>query len=205
MKKITVLLADDHPVVRDGVKAILRQHSEIEVVGEAANGEEVIAFVQHRAPDVVVLDINMPKMDGIACARKLKKEFPQVKIVMLTMYAQKTFLEEIIRLGIDGCLLKNNSAQELGAAIIRVADNKSYYDRIQSFQPEREDAEPSVLSPRELEILRFIAEGLTTLQIADRLCIAEHTVKTHRKNILKKTGAGNASELFQFALNRKLI
>jgi DNA-binding NarL/FixJ family response regulator len=205
MRRITVLLADDHPIVRDGIRAVLQQHQEIDVVGEAADGEEVMAFVKNRRPDVVVLDINMPRMDGFACARKLKKEHPEVKIVMLTMYAQKTFLEEIIRLGIDGCLLKNNSAQELGAAIMRVAEGKSYYDRIQTFRAEQPEERALPLTPREIEILQFMAQGLTSTQIAEKLCIAEHTVRTHRKNIHKKTGMGSASELFQFALNQKLI
>lgn len=205
MKKIKILLADDHTIVLDGLKAVLKGNEGLEVVGEAKNGEEVLAFIASNHADVVVLDINMPVMDGITCARKLKSKYPHVRIIILTMYAQKSFVEEIVRIGVDGCLLKSNSGQELTEAIERVVGGKSYYDRIHSFVVEKDDVFQYKLSNREVEIVKLLAEGLTSLQIADKLFIAEHTVKTHRKNILRKTGASNTSQLVQFALNNQLI
>jgi DNA-binding NarL/FixJ family response regulator len=205
MKKIKVLLADDHTIVLDGLKAVLKGNEALEVVGEVKNGEEVMAFLAAHHADVVVLDINMPVMDGINCARKLKLKYPQTRIIILTMYAQKAFLEEIVRIGVDGCLLKSNSGQELTEAIERVMDGKSYYDRIHAFVVEKDEAFQSKLSKREMEIVKLLAEGLTSIQIADKLFIAEHTVKTHRKNILRKTGVTNTSQLVQFALNNQLI
>lgn len=205
MKKIKVLLADDHTIVLDGLKAVLKDNETMEVVAEAKNGEEVIAYLTNHHADVVVLDINMPVMDGITCARKLKSKFPHVRIIILTMYAQKSFVEEIVRIGVDGCLLKSNSGQELTEAIERVVAGRSYYDRINTFVIEKDDVFQYKLSKREVEIVKLLAEGLTSLQIADKLFIAEHTVKTHRKNILRKTGASNTSQLVQFALNNQLI
>lgn len=205
MKKITILLADDHTIVLDGLKAVLKSHEGLEVVGEVKNGEEVLAFFENTHADVVVLDINMPVMDGITCARKLKLKYPHVRIIILTMYAQKSFVEEIVRIGVDGCLLKSNTGQELADAIERVTSGKSYYDRIHTFVVEKDDGFQYRLSKREIDIVKLVAEGLTSQQIADKLFIAEHTVKTHRKNILRKTGVANTSQLVQFALNNKLI
>jgi DNA-binding NarL/FixJ family response regulator len=205
MKKIKILLADDHTIVLDGLKAVLKDNEALEVIGEVKNGEEVLAFVATQHVDVIVLDINMPLMDGITCARKLKTKYTHVRIIILTMYAQKSFVEEIVRIGVDGCLLKSNSGQELSHAIERVMEGRSYYDRINSFVVEKDEVFQYKLSKREIEIVKLLAEGLTSVQIGDKLFIAEHTVKTHRKNILRKTGASNTSQLVQFALNNQLI
>jgi DNA-binding NarL/FixJ family response regulator len=205
MNKIKVLLADDHTIVLDGLKAVLKNNDRIEVQGEVNNGEEVLAFVATHYVDVVVLDINMPVMDGITCARRLKQKYPHIHIIILTMYAQKSFVEEIVKIGVNGCLLKNNSGKELTDAIERVMEGKSYYDLIQTFVLEKDEAFQFKLSKREIEIIKLLAEGLTSFQIGEKLFIAEHTVKTHRKNILRKTGAGNTSQLVQFALNNHLI
>lgn len=203
--KIKILLADDHNIVIDGLKAVLKSNETFEVTGEARNGEEVLKFLETHYADVVVLDINMPVMDGISCARKMKAKFPKVKIIILTMYAQKSFVEEIVKIGVDGCLLKSNTGQELSDAIERVMSGKSYYDMIGTFVVDKEEVFQYKLGKREIEIIKLLAEGLTSLQIAEKLFIAEHTVKTHRKNILRKTGASNTSQLVQFALNNHII
>lgn len=205
MTKINVLLADDHHIVIEGITAVLKDHPRIIIVGAAENGEEVIKFVKQSPPHVVVLDINMPKMDGLTCARRLRAIAPHVKIIVLTMYAQKSFIEEIIRIGIDGCLLKSNTGKELSEAIVRVVDGKSYFDMIQSLIDEGDKIAQHLLSERENEIIKLLAQGFTSLQIAEKLFIAEHTVKTHRKNILRKTGVHSTSQLIQFALNNQLI
>lgn len=205
MMKIKTVLADDHTMVLEGIRALLKNHDQIEVCGEARNGEEVLNLVAQTPVDVVVLDINMPVMDGISCSRKLKATRPDIKIIILTMYAQKSFIEEIIKIGVDGCLLKSNTAQELSDAILRVATGKSYYDMIRSFALDKQDVFQFKLSKREIEIIKLLAEGLTSIQIGEKLFIAEHTVKTHRKNILRKTGATNTTQLVQFALNNHLL
>lgn len=202
---IKTLLADDHTIVLEGLRAVLKNHGDIEVCGEAKNGEEVLSFVEKNPVDVVVLDINMPVLDGITCARRLKSRKPEVKIIILTMYAQKSFIEEIIKIGVEGCLLKSNTGKELSDAILRVAGGKSYYDLIQSFAVDNNEIFQFKLSKREIEIIKLLAQGLKSSEIAEKLFIAEHTVKTHRKNILRKTGATSTGQLVQFALNNQIL
>ena len=203
--KIKVLLADDHAIVIEGLRAVLSVHEEIEISGEASNGQEVLDFLETGYADVVVLDINMPVMDGLTCAKKLKQKYPGVKIIVLTMYAQKSFIEEMLKIGIDGSLLKSNTGKELKDAIYRVHSGKSYYDLIHTFNDENNTVSQYKLGDRELEIIKLLAEGLTSQQIAEKLFIAESTVKTHRRNILRKTELHNTSQLIQFALNQKII
>ena len=204
--KINVLLADDHAIVIDGLKAVLDDHETIEVCGEAKNGKEVLNLLENGLNvDVAVLDINMPEMDGLTCAKKIKSLFPEVKIIILTMYAQKGFIEEIVKIGVEGCLLKNNTGKELKEAITRVSNGKYYYDMIKTFTEDKNEIYQYKLSEREIEILKLLADGLTSSQIAEKLFISEFTVKTHRKNILKKADVHNTSQLIQFALNNKII
>lgn len=205
MNKIKILLADDHKIVIDGLRLILDSNEKFEVVGEVENGQQVIDYIEKQKVDIVVLDINMPIMDGITCAKRIKSNFTDVKVIILTMYAQKSFIEEIIQIGIDGCLLKNNTGKELSDAIERVHSGKSYYDQIQSFSPNEEEIKKYKLGNREIEIIHSLADGLTSSQIAEKLFISEHTVKTHRKNILKKLNLHSSSELIQYALNNGII
>lgn len=205
MSTIKILLADDHRMVIDGLKMILSSNHHFEVVGEAENGEEVLKFLEKQKVHIVVLDINMPKMDGITCAKKIKSTYKNVKVIILTMYAQKSFVEEIIQIGIDGCLLKNNTGKELADAIDRVYSGRSYYDQIQEFSLDTEEIKRHKLSERELEVIRNLADGLSSSQIAEKLFISMHTVKTHRKNILKKLDLHSSSELIQYALNNNII
>jgi DNA-binding NarL/FixJ family response regulator len=205
MKPIRILLADDHNIVLEGLHEVLSSHPEIAICGKASNGTEVLSFVQQTVVDVVVLDINMPVMDGLTCARKLKQLHPTIKVIILTMYAQKSFTEQIIKIGVDGCLLKSNTSSELMAAINRVMEGKFYYDQIKTFKHEMEEVAQYKLSEREIEIIKLLAQGLTSLQIADKIFIAEHTVKTHRKNILRKTGLHNTTQLINFALTNQII
>lgn len=207
MRNIKILLADDHAIVMEGIKEVLSADDEISVVGTVSNGEEVIRYLKHHQGevDVVVLDINMPVMDGISCSRVLKKDFPDIKIIILTMYAQKTFVEEIVKLGIDGCLLKNNTGKELIDAVLRVMSGKQYYDRIGTFNSEEEEVTQYKLSERELEIIKLMSEGMTSGEIAEKLFLSDHTVKTHRKNILRKLNVNNSSQAVQFCLSNQLI
>lgn len=205
MKNVKVLLADDHAIVMEGLQVVLSAHEEIEVVGTVLNGEEVLRFVRFNEVDVVVLDINMPVMDGITCARELKKNHPDVKIIILTMYAQKSFVDEIVKIGIDGCLLKSNTGKELNEAIERVMKGKPYYDRLRNFNSPKEEVAQFKLSKRELEIIKLVAEGLTSVQIAEKLFISDLTVQTHRRNIIRKLGINNSAQLVQFARDNELI
>lgn len=205
MKAIKVLLADDHTIVMEGLQVVLEAEEEFEVVGTAVNGEEVMMFVAKHEVDVVVLDINMPVMDGITCSRRLKKEYPDIKIIILTMYAQRSFVDEIVKIGIDGCLLKNNTGKELTTAIFRVMNGSQYYDRLKNFNSKEEEVQQYKLSKRELEIIKLVAEGLTSTKIADQLFISELTVQTHRRNMMRKLNFKNSMQVVQFAKDNDLI
>lgn len=205
MNKIEIILADDHQIILDGLSEVLKKHDELEIIGQFPNGREVIDFVKENHVDVAVMDINMPEMDGISCAKILKKDYPNIKIIMLTMYAQKSFIDEIIKIGIDGCLLKNNSGKELYDAILRVQSGKFYYDKIKDFANLIEEIASYKLGEREIEVIKLLAKGLGTNEIAEQLFISKHTVSTHRKNILNKTGVNNTTQLIQFAHDNKLI
>jgi len=205
MKPINVLLADDHTIILDGLRVVLSNDDNIEVIGTVGNGEEVIEFLKKKETDLVVLDINMPKMDGITCSRVIKKQFPWIKILILTMYPQKSFIDEIVKIGIDGCLLKNNTGKELITAIKRVMGGNSYFDHLKLFTSETEEVFQFKLTKRELEIIKCLADGLSSLEMAEKLFISEHTVRTHRKNILKKTGVSGTSQLIKYAAEQQLI
>lgn len=205
MSNIKVLIADDHSIVMEGLQVVLSAEEDFEVVGTVLNGEEVMLFVGKHEVDVVVLDINMPVMDGITCARKLKKEYPDIKIIILTMYAQRSFVDEIVKIGIDGCLLKNNTGKELTTAIFRVMNGSQYYDRLKNFNSSEEEIKQYKLSSRELDVIKLVAEGLTSQQIAEQLFISELTVQTHRRNMMRKLDLKNSMQVVQFAKEHKLI
>jgi len=205
MKKIKILLADDHQIVLDGLKLILNNYPHFEIIGEKENGKEVLDFIEIEKPDVLITDINMPVMDGITCSKKIKEKYPEIKIIILTMYSQKSFIKEIVSIGIDGCLLKNNTGKELGEAVERVVEGKSYYDQIRDFNVENDELTTYKLSDRETDIIRCLSDGLSSNEIAEKLFISIHTVRTHRKNILKKLNLHNTPELIQYGITKGII
>jgi DNA-binding NarL/FixJ family response regulator len=203
---INILLADDHQIVREGLQAVLESTGKYLVKEEAENGSDVLKILENDKDfDVVVLDINMPEMDGITCAKNIKKDYPEIKVILLTMYSQKSFVDEILKLGIEGCLLKNNSGKQLKEAIERVSNGNLYYDHLKEFAGNQEDIIQFKLSEREIEVIKLLADGLTSQQIAEKLFVSDHTIRTHRKNILKKTNLLNTSQLIQFAAKNKII
>ncbi|MBU2915879.1 MULTISPECIES: response regulator transcription factor [Reichenbachiella] len=204
MSEIKVLLADDHAIVMEGLEVILSSDEQVQVVGTAANGEEVLAFVAANEVDMVILDINMPVMDGITCARKLKKKYPTLKIIILTMFAQKSFVDEILKIGIDGCLLKNNTGKELIGAINRVMSGQPYYDRLREFKSD-EEIKQHKLSAREIDVIRLMAEGLTSTEIGEKLFISDLTVQTHRRNLMRKLDMNKGVQVVQYAKENGLI
>lgn len=204
-KKISVVLADDHAMVLEGLRAVLSIDPNLEVVGEASNGLMVLEILSMTEVDVVVLDINMPEMDGLTCAKSIKMRFPSVKVIILTSYPQESFVEHVLKLGLEGCLLKTSTGNELVAAINRVMEGRSYFDLIKDFNSNRTEIAQFKLGTRELEIIKLLAKGYSNVQIADALTISENTVKTHRKNIMRKTGLHSATQLVQFAISNKLI
>lgn len=194
-----LLLADDHQIVIDGLEFVLSADKDIQVVGTAKNGLEVLDFVENNQVDLIVMDINMPEMDGITCAKKIKSDKPGIKIIILTQYTQKTFIQEVAQI-VDGCLIKSNGGKELTKAVHRVMGDEKYFDQFDEEGPSSE-----ILGKREIEIIGLISEGLTSEQIGERLYISVHTVKTHRKNILRKLELNSTPDLITYALNNGLI
>jgi len=200
-KNVNVILADDHPIVLDGVKEILKTMDWITIVGTASNGREVLQLVRQVSAGLVILDVNMPVLDGIQCAKQIKHDFPFIKVLILTMYNERALVNEMINAGADGCVLKSKGSSELREAISRVMDGKSFFD----FIPEPKNSiaeEATALTEREIEIAKLISKGESNAVIAGVLFISEHTVKTHRKNIFRKLNISNSTQLTQFAFSR---
>jgi len=203
--KMKILIADDYRMVATGVEAILLTNDSFEIAGVVENGLQVLDFLIKESVDLVVMDINMPEMDGIQCTKQIKESYPHIKVIILTMYNRKRFIGELISVGADGCVLKSNSGLELITAIQRAMDGKTYYDHVNEFIDHSEQKNEYQLSDREIEIIVLISENYTSKEISEQLFISEHTVKTHRKNIFRKAKVTNSDELVQLAINQKLI
>jgi DNA-binding NarL/FixJ family response regulator len=184
----------------DGLKEILKSRKTWVVKGVAHDGEQLINLVKKQRPDVVILDINMPRINGIECARWIKENQPTTRVIVLTMYPEKIYVDQLLKAGADGCLLKSRGSSDLLEAIERVSEGKSYFDWITEFKNEP-DSKDYKLSDREIQIIKLIITGDSSSVIAEALFISEETVKTHRKNIFKKLKIHHVTELMTFALN----
>ena len=210
---IKILIADDHQMFIDGIKALLKNEKEIKVVGEALNGEEVLATLEKEKADIILLDINMPQMDGIEATRIIRKKFPEVKIIILTMHNKYEFIAGLAHEGASGYILKNTGKAELLNAIKTVQEGKTFFGKEVTEtimhnlykKPAEQKIEAVQLTEREKEVLKLIAQEFSTKEIADKLFISENTVETHRKNIMAKLNAKNVAGLVKFALQVGLI
>ena len=207
-----VLLADDHNLVRAGVRKILEAHREVEVVGEVGDGESALKALDTIPTDVLVLDLTMPGTDGFEVLQRAKQSHASVKILVLTMHASPKVVARAIREGADGYLLKDSAVQDLVAAIEAVMRGSTYYSPpIQKQLGEILRAERSrrrlldQLTGREREVLRLVAEGLSTKEIAARLSISARTVETHRAHLMRKLGLHSVALLTQFAIREGML
>lgn len=210
--RIRVLVADDHTIVREGLVMILRSSPDIEVVGEAADGEQAIAMVEKLKPHVVLMDISMPGMSGLEAIRHIRRAHPQVKVLALTIHESEDYILHVLRAGVHGYVVKRAAGQELLSAIRAVARGESYLhpaivkvvlsDYLQRLEHGQEEP---VLTEREREIVRLIAEGYKNREIAQRLNISLKTVETHRANIMQKLNISDRVQLVRFAIRTRLI
>lgn len=203
-KNISIYIADDHPIVVDGLKEILKAKPTLTVQGVAHDGKQLIELIKKAKVDMVILDINMPKMNGIQCTRWIKENHNDIKVIILTMYPEKTYIDQLLKAGADGCLLKSRGSSDLLEAIDRVTLGKSYFDWIADFKTDKDSADVK-LSEREIEIVKLIINSKTSGEIAELLFISEETVKTHRKNIFKKLKIHHVTELMTFAMNSGIV
>lgn len=208
-----ILIADDHGIVRAGLRALIHAETEMELVGEASGGYETIELVEKNQPDVLVLDLSMPDLDGIAVTRSLKAKFPGLRILILTLHEDKALLKEAIKAGAAGYILKRAAESELVSAIRTILRGDLYVDpslvRTLIGEPRRaapnSPAATEALTPRETEILKLIVEGNTNRQIGEQLKISFRTVEGHRANIADKLGLHSRVELVRYARDHGML
>ncbi|RSK50982.1 response regulator transcription factor [Hymenobacter rigui] len=222
---IRIVLADDHAILRDGIRALLAREADMEVVGEAANGRVLLDLLATTPVDVVLMDVNMPVLDGFAAASLIRTEFPQVRVLVLSMLDHENYVYRMLQAGALGYVLKNADITEITHAIRTVAAGREFLcteiglsmlQRLVQQTPgsspgygptpaAARSTNPVELSGRELEVLRLIAEGLTNAEIAEKLFTSKRTIETHRQNIIEKTQAKNTAALIRYAMNHGLI
>lgn len=214
MEKIRIVVADDHHILLDGLKALLQKQKDIDIAGLFDNGKSLFEALPTLKPQVALVDINMPEMDGLTLTKKIQQHFPHINILVLSMHDDALHIMELIEAGASGYLLKNVTDKELLEAIKAVAAGKRYFSPEVSeklaalaMQQQRKGEHPSEpkLTERELEILRLIAQEYSNAKIADTLYISERTVETHRKNMLRKTNNKTIVGLLKYALENRLI
>lgn len=207
---IRVLLVDDHPLVRDGISSRLQEEAHIEVVGQAGNGREAIAQANQLRPDVVLMDISMPVMDGLEATRRFKTELPEVRVLILSMHDDQEYIVKLMQDGANGYVLKDVSSDELIRAIEAVHQGSTYFSAgasqslFNNFAGAAEGQSP-VLTRREETVLRLIADGQCNKEIARTLNISVRTVETHRQNIKNKLDIHTAAGLARYAIEHKLV
>ncbi len=208
---LRLVVVDDHVLFRRGLVGLLNDMAEFKVVGEAGNGREALTVIQAEQPDLVLLDVNMPEMDGIQTVEALRKVRSPLHILMLTISQHEEDLMSAIRMGADGYLLKNTEPEDLRRSILRVAEGEGALSPevtgtvMRALARQSEVSDQQKLSDRELEVLACLADGLTTSQIASRLFISENTVKTHVRHILEKLEASNRTEAVSKAIQLGMI
>jgi DNA-binding NarL/FixJ family response regulator len=209
---IRVAIADDHSLVRQGLRRYLDLAEDIEVVGEASDGTEAISLVDTQRPDIVLLDIRMPEMDGLEAARRIRDRFPEVGVIMLTAYDDRQFVVEAVRSGARGYVLKARDADHLIQTVRLVAGGNMVIDpqlvvalAEELSQAKERDRRAETLTAREVEVLQLLAFGHTNRDIAEKLFISPDTVKTHLEHIFEKLGASDRTAAVAEALRRRLI
>jgi two-component system, NarL family, response regulator NreC len=215
MKKLRILLADDHVVMRKGLRALLERQSNLEVVGESENGRETIDLAASLIPDVVVMDVGMPVLNGIEATKTIVTQNPQISVVILSMHVDESYVMRALKAGARGYLLKDSAPGDLMGAIQAVSQNKSFFspkvshilaeDYVRVLKQKGAVDSYDLLTTREREILQLIAEGSSNKEIAAALNISLYTVETHRSHILEKLNLHNPAELILYAVRKGII
>lgn len=215
LKKKRIVIAEDHKILRQGLCSLLNTGDELEVVGEAEDGMDAIRTIKVKNPDLVLLDLNMPKMDGIAVIKEIKRHSPETRILTLTMHKSEEYILEVFKSGGDGYCLKSSGHEELMMAIRAVLSGKQYVSPeisglvlegyLEARKRKKAKSSLEVLTQREKEVLKLVGEGYQNKEIADYLCISPKTVEKHRANIMQKLDLHTASALTAYAIEKGLV
>lgn len=215
MSQIRIALADDHAVMRTGLRLVLERQADFSVIGEASDGREAVALVQKEAPDVLVMDIGMPNLNGIEAARQVAAAAPQVSVVILSMHSDEAYVLRALKAGARGYLLKESAESDLIAAIRAVHAGKAFFspavsrmlvqDYVRQLQDREIEDSYELLTTREREILQLIAEGKSNKEIAAILNLSLYTIETHRGNLMEKLGLHTVPELILYAVRKGVI
>ncbi|MGE5350814.1 MAG: response regulator [Acidobacteriota bacterium] len=215
MNKVRIFIADDHIILRDGLRAVIESEKSYQVIGQASNGPEAVEGVKRLSPDLAIIDINMPVLNGIEATREIRKFNSEIKVIILTMFNDGDYIKEAIAAGANGYMLKMSDMDELFLAIDTVMKGEQYLNKyvsdilmsnyVHSLQASRTRSELPPLTKREKDVLSLIVLGLTSQQISEKLFISYFTVAEHRKNIMKKLSVKNTVELVNLAVKEKLI
>jgi two-component system response regulator NreC len=214
MNKIRVLLADDHTILRDGIRALLVDQADIEVIGEAEDGLSTVKMVGKLKPDVVIMDIAMPLLNGLEATRQIQRDYPQVKVLILTMHDNEEYIRQVLAAGALGYVLKDAAAHDLlgairavqrGEAVLSPAITRLVIEDYLRWGDIRPADTSNGLTPREREILQLIAEGYTNKEIAEILSLSVKTIQSHRSNLMGKLDLHDRGELIKYAIQKKII
>jgi len=207
---IQIIITDDHPSLREGIGTLLKQESDIEVIGFAENGADLLALLEIKKPDLVLVDINMPVMNGIEATKEIKIKYPEIKVIVFSQYDEKRFVKRVLKEGANGYILKSATSNEMARAIRMVMNGGTYLsEELPNVFAEKTKRKPDYLfadlTSREIEILKLICDEKTTEEIASILFISHNTVESHRSNILLKVGVKNTAGLVKWAIENEII
>ena len=214
MDKIRVLIADDHTILRDGIRSLLEDEPDMQVIGEAEDGIAAVKMACQLEPDVVLMDIAMPLLNGLEATRQIKRSAPQIRVLVLTMHENEEYIRQVLASGAMGYILKDAAARDLlgairsvhrGEAVLSPAITRLVIENYLRWGDLQKEDNPHGLSPREREVLQLIAEGYSTRQIAEILCISIKTVQAHRTNLMSKLDLHDRGDLIKYAIQRKII
>ncbi|MCD6216625.1 response regulator transcription factor [bacterium] len=209
----TLIIADDHKIIRDGLKSLISPHSDLQVVAEAGDGRRAVELVRELRPDVVIMDVNMPELNGIDATRQIVSEIPDTRVIALSMYSDRRFVNAMLKAGASGYLLKDCAFEEIIRAIKTVLNGQMYLsatitsqvvDDLITKKAGENESTLSMLSNREREVLQLLAEGNSTKEIASTMNVSVKTIESHRKNIMDKIDLRSVAELTKFAIREGL-
>jgi len=215
MANIQIAIVDDHQIVRDGIKILLEDEPGFDIAFEAESGDKAVKLSEEHEPDLIIMDITMPIMNGIEATQIIKEKFPDIKILALTMLTEDQHIRKMIKAGASGYILKSSGKEELIKAINSIIDGKHYFSDDATQTILKQLVEPTVskttepknanITDREMEVLKLIVDEFTNQEIAEQLYVSVRTVDSHRRNLLQKTGAKNTAGLVKYALNNNLF